>query len=44
MIISKGRSVIIIHLLALFGKYKNIVDVPKSNIFFIDFDKTMMRI
>ena len=34
MIISKEMSVIVIHLLALFGKYKNIVDVPKSNFFY----------
>jgi hypothetical protein len=43
MIIFKGMSVWVIYLLALFGKYKNIIDVAKS-ISFTDFDQTIMII
>jgi len=39
----KGEDVYVIHLLVVFGKYKNIVDVGKSTSF-INFNQTKIRI
>ena len=43
MILFKRNSACIIHLLALVGKNKNIIDVVKS-VFFTNFDQTMVMI
>lgn len=41
--VTKGEDVYVIHLLVVFGKYKNIVDVGKSTSF-INFNQTKIRI
>jgi hypothetical protein len=43
MIILKRNSVCIIHLLALVGKNKNIIDIVKSA-FFTNFDQTTVMV
>jgi hypothetical protein len=43
MILSNGRNVCVINLLALFGKNKDIIDVAKSSLY-INFYQTIMGI